>query len=97
MIAAMAAVVSPASTLVSGLADLSGGPAFVEGVGPLEAIGVGAGVDGCAAGPLKATGCGNAEGQVSQPQQAHCSPDGGLPERPPAPSAPMVRTPPCPS
>jgi hypothetical protein len=44
---------------------LSGNPAWVEAVGPLEALETGAGVDGCAAGPLKATGCANAEGEVT--------------------------------
>ncbi len=66
MIAAMAAAVRTVSTLrlVSGAAGLSGNPAFVEGVGPLEALGAGVGVDGCAAGPIKATGCANADGDV---------------------------------
>ena len=72
MIAAMAAAGSPASTLrlVSGPAGWSGKLALVGG--PLDELGiVGAGVDGCAAGPLKATGCANADGDV--PGQAHCS------------------------
>ena len=63
----MAAAVSATSTLrlVSGpRAELSGNPAFVEGVGPPEELGTGAGVDGCAAGPLKATGCANEDGEV---------------------------------
>ena len=66
MIAAMAAAVSPASTLrlVSGPAGLSGKLALGAEAGPLEAVGVRAGVDGCAAGPLKATGCANADGEV---------------------------------
>jgi hypothetical protein len=64
MIAAMAAAVRPISTLrlVSGAAGLSGNPALVEGVGPPEALGAGKG--GCAAGPIKATGCDNADGEV---------------------------------
>src|SRR5580704_5652392 len=58
MIAAMAAAVRTVSTLrsVSGAAGLSGNAALVEGVGPLEALG--AVVDG----PLKSTGCANADG-----------------------------------
>ena len=67
MIAAMAAAVSPTSTLrlVSVQAGLSGNPALVEGVDPLEALGAGAGADGgCAAGPIKATGCANADGDA---------------------------------
>ena len=58
MIAAMAAAVSPVSTLrlVSGPAGLSGNPALVEGVGSLEALG--AADDE----PLKATGPASAEG-----------------------------------
>jgi hypothetical protein len=43
---------------------LSGNSALVEGVGPLEALGVEAGVDACAAGPIKATGCANPDGEV---------------------------------
>jgi hypothetical protein len=64
MIAAIAAAVIPTSTLrlASGAAGLSGNPALVEGVGPLETLG--AGVDACAAGPIKATGCANADGDV---------------------------------
>jgi hypothetical protein len=64
MIAAMAAAVSAVSTLrlVSGAAGLSGNPALVEGVGPLEAFGAGAGA--CAVGPIKATGCTNVDGDV---------------------------------
>src|ERR1700730_1957461 len=59
----MAAAVSPVSTLrlVSGPAGLSGNPALVEGVGSLEALGAGA---GCAAGPVEAAGCANADGDV---------------------------------
>ena len=62
----MAATVSPASTwrLVSDRAGLSGKPALVEGVGPLEALGTGAGVEGCTAGPLKASGRANTDGEV---------------------------------
>jgi hypothetical protein len=58
--------VSAVSTLrlVSGAAGLSGNPDLVEGVGRLEALGAGAGVDGCAAAPTKATGCANADGDV---------------------------------
>ena len=78
----MAAAVSPASALrlVAGAAGLSGNPAWVEAVGPLEALETGAGVDGCTAGPLKATGCANA----------------GLRNRLQTPSAPIERIPPCP-
>ena len=66
MIAAMAAAVRPVSTLrlVSGAAGLSGNPALVEGVGPLETPGTGVCVDCCAAGPTKATGCANADGAM---------------------------------
>jgi hypothetical protein len=62
----MAAAVSGVSTLrlVSGQAGVSGIPALAEGVGPLEAFGAGAGADGRAAGPIKATGCANADGEV---------------------------------
>ena len=62
----MAAAARPVSTLrlVSGAAGLSGNPALVEGVGSLEALGAGAGVDGCTAGPIKATGCANADDDV---------------------------------
>jgi hypothetical protein len=62
----MAAAVRPVSTLrlVSGAAGLLGNPALVEVVGPLEALGAGAGVDGCAAGPTKATGCANPDGDA---------------------------------
>jgi hypothetical protein len=65
MIAAIAAAVSPASTLrlVSGAAGLSGNPALVEGVGPLEALGVETGAGACA-GPIKAIGCANADDDV---------------------------------
>jgi hypothetical protein len=64
MIAAMAAAVSAVSTLRLGSrpAGLSGNPALVEGVGPLEVLGAGAGA--CAAGATKATGCANADGDV---------------------------------
>jgi len=63
MIAAMAAAVSPASTLrlTSGAAALSGKLALGAEAGRIETLGAGAGVDGCAAGPLKATGCANAD------------------------------------
>ena len=64
MTAAMAAVVSPASTLVSGAAALSGESALGAEAGPLEALGTGAGVDSCGAGPLNATGCAYAYGDV---------------------------------
>ena len=47
----------------SELTGLSGNPALVEGVGPPEALGTGAGVDGCAAGPIKATGFTKADGE----------------------------------
>jgi hypothetical protein len=62
----MAAAVSPASTLrlVSGAAVFSGELALGAEAGPLDALGIGAGVDGCAAGPLNATGCANADGEV---------------------------------
>jgi hypothetical protein len=62
----MAAAVSPASTLclVSGATGLSGNLALVEGIGALGELGAGAGVDGCAAGPIKAAGCANADGEV---------------------------------
>ena len=62
----MAAAVRTVSTLrlVSGAAGLSGKPALVEGVGPLEAFGAWAGVDGCAAGALNATGCAKADGEL---------------------------------
>jgi hypothetical protein len=61
-----AAAVRPVSTLrlVSGAAGLSGNPALVEDVEPLEAFGAGAGVDGCVPGPKKAPGCANADGDV---------------------------------
>jgi hypothetical protein len=54
MIAAMAAAVSPASTLrlVSGAVGLSGKLTLGAEAGPLEARGAGTGVVGCAAGPL---------------------------------------------
>jgi hypothetical protein len=67
MIAAMAAAVRPVSTfcLVSGAATLSGEMALGAEAGPLEALGGGTGVDGCAAVPLKATGCANADGGVT--------------------------------
>jgi hypothetical protein len=66
MIAAMAAAVRTVSTLrlVSGAADLSGSPALVEGVAPLEALGAGAGAGACAAGRTKATDCANADGDL---------------------------------
>jgi hypothetical protein len=66
MIAAMAAAVSAVSALrlASGPAGLSGELALVEGVGPLEVLGAGAGVGGCTAGPIKATGCASADGDV---------------------------------
>ena len=62
----MAAAVRTVSTLRlgSGAAGLLGNPTLVEGVGPLGALGTGAGVDGCAAGLLKATDCANADGEV---------------------------------
>lgn len=65
MIAAMAAEVSPASILrlVSGAAA-SCELALGAEVGPLEALGARVGVEGCSAGPLKATGCANADGEV---------------------------------
>ena len=50
--------------LIAGAAGLSGNPDLVEGVGRLEALGAEAGVDGCAAGPTKATGCANADGDA---------------------------------
>jgi hypothetical protein len=50
--------------LVSGAAGLSGNPALVEGVGPLEALGAWVGASACTAGPVKATGCANADGNV---------------------------------
>jgi len=64
--AAMAAAVSAASTLrlVAGLTDLSGTSTLAEGVGALigreDATGAGA----WAIGPLKATGCANADGEL---------------------------------
>ena len=66
MIAAMAAAVRTVSTLrlASGAAGLSGNPALVEGVAPLEALAAGAGAGACAAGPIKATGCAKADGDV---------------------------------
>jgi hypothetical protein len=66
MIAAIAATVSAPSILrlMSGAAGLSGNSALVEGVGPLEAFGAGAGAGACAAGPIKATGCANADGDL---------------------------------
>jgi hypothetical protein len=60
MIAAMAAAVSPASTLrLASLAAVfsSGKPEFADGAGALLARGAKAGSGSCAAGPLKATGC----------------------------------------
>jgi hypothetical protein len=66
MIAAMAAAVTPASILCleSGAATLSGELALGAEAGPLEALGTGAGIDGCAAGPVKATGCAKADGAM---------------------------------
>jgi hypothetical protein len=66
MIAAMAAAVSPTSTLrlASGLTDLSGTSTLAEGVGGLVGREDVAGVDGCAAGPIKATGFTKADGEV---------------------------------
>jgi hypothetical protein len=63
--AAMAAAVSAASTLrlVAGLTDWSGTSTLAEGVGALireDATGAGA----WAIGPLKATGCANADGEL---------------------------------
>jgi hypothetical protein len=65
MIAAMAAAVRTVSTLrlVSGAAAFSE-LALGAGAGPLGALGTAAGVDGCAAGLLKATDCANADGEV---------------------------------
>ena len=52
------------SAATSGPAGLSGNPALVEGVAPLEALAAGAGAGACAAGPVKATGCANADGEL---------------------------------
>jgi hypothetical protein len=65
MIAAMAAMVSAASTLrlVSPPAGLSGKLALVEDTGPLDEVGIGTGAGACAGGPLKATGCAKPDGE----------------------------------
>jgi hypothetical protein len=67
MIAAMAAMVSAASTLrlVSPPAGLSGKLALVEDTGPLDEVGIGTGAGACAGGPLKATGCAKPDGEVT--------------------------------
>jgi hypothetical protein len=66
MIAAIAAAVSAASIsrLVSGLAGLSGKLALVEDTGPVDDAGLGTGAGACTAGPIKATGWANADGEV---------------------------------
>jgi hypothetical protein len=66
MIAAMAAAASTVSTLrlVSGPVDLSDKLALVEEPGPLDEAEPGTGAGACAAGPIKATGCANADGDV---------------------------------
>ena len=66
MIAAMAAAVSAASTLrlVSGPVGLSGKLALVEASAPLDEAERGTGAGACVAGPIKATGCAKADGDV---------------------------------
>jgi hypothetical protein len=65
MIAAIAAAVTAASTLrlVSGAAGLPGKLAL-GGVSPADELGLGTGAGACAAGPIRATGCANADGEV---------------------------------
>jgi len=95
----MAAAVSAASTwrLLPGPAGSSGKLALV-GVSPPDAVGLGTGAGACAAGPIKATGFTETDGEVI-PQQAHCSQarSGGLPSRPQMPLAPKGLVPPSPS
>jgi hypothetical protein len=64
MIAAMAAAVRtvPTLPLLSGAAGLSDNAALVDGDGPPEELEVGSGAGACAAGPIKATVCANADG-----------------------------------
>ena len=66
MIAAMAAAVRTVSTLrlASGAAVLSGKMALVEASAPLDEAERGTGAGACAAGPIKATGCVKADGDV---------------------------------
>jgi hypothetical protein len=66
MIAAMAAAVRTVSALrlVARAAGLSGNPALVDGTCALDELGVETGAGGCAAGPINATGCASADGDV---------------------------------
>jgi hypothetical protein len=62
----MAAAVSAASTLrlVVGLTELSGTSTLAEGVGGLEGREGASGAGVWTVGPLKATGCANADGEL---------------------------------
>jgi hypothetical protein len=66
MIAAMAAAVRTVSTLrlVSAPVGLSGKLALVKASAPLDEAERGTAAGACAAGPIKATGCANADGDV---------------------------------